>query len=503
MAPSDSAAERTVLDALGAALRARPMPSAGAPLALAYSGGLDSSVLLDAAVRMAGAEFCVALHVHHGLSPNADVWAEHCAAQAARLGVRFEAERVTLHGANALGVEASARDARYAALEALCARYGAERLWLAQHADDQAETVLLQLLRGTGLGGLAAMAPVYRAPGSAVVRERPLLSLPRALLERYAAARGLAWIDDESNADTRYARNALLLDVLPALEAHFPAYRDALARTAQHAAAAQTLLDDLAADDLSRAALDGGRSVSRAALLALSDARGANLLRHWMRACGLPSASAARLADMMRQLREAGPTQALRIAHAGQVLRLYRDAVQWVPGDHEQGAPSGGTFPVPIAGPNTAWVESLAARGGGEAAAVGSPARATPPVGHLKWDGQEIWRLPAWRGTYVFHTAQPGHADAVPESLLRDAVLSARSRTGGERLRPRVSGPSRTLKNLYQEQGVPAWLRDGPLLFVGDVLLFAPYLGANRGAGLEPAAGPCRRIEWRPDLQPA
>ena len=103
----------------------------------------------------------------------------------------------------------------------------------------------------------------------------------------------------------------------------------------------------------------------------------------------------------------------------------------------------------------------------------------------------------------MFHTAQPGHADAVPESLLRDAVLSARSRTGGERLRPRVSGPSRTLKNLYQEQGVPAWLRDGPLLFVGDVLLFAPYLGANRGAGLEPAAGPCRRIEWRPDLQPA
>ncbi|NIF75360.1 tRNA lysidine(34) synthetase TilS, partial [Burkholderia sp. Ap-962] len=232
--PNDLNADRVVLDAVRVALGELPEH---ATIAIAYSGGLDSSVLLEAAARVAGAERCVALHVHHGLSPNADAWLAHAEAAAAALGVRFDVERVEVPRGTGLGVEASAREVRYRALDAMGERHGAQALWLAQHADDQAETVLLQLLRGAGLAGIAAMAPRYLPAEASMVRVRPLLHLLRAQLERYAEARRLRWIDDESNADTRYTRNALRIEVLPALSVHFPGFRDALARTAQHAAA--------------------------------------------------------------------------------------------------------------------------------------------------------------------------------------------------------------------------------------------------------------------------
>ena len=462
--PSEFSADRIVLDAVGVALSDVPP---GARIAIAYSGGLDSSVLLDAAVRIAGAPRCIALHVHHGLSPNADAWAAHAEASAAALGVGFDAMRVDVPRTSGAGIEASARESRYRALDAMCERHGAAVLWLAQHADDQAETVLLQLLRGAGIAGLAAMAPRYRPAGAPVERARPLLRLLRAQLERYAAARALDWIDDESNADTRFARNALRIDVLPALAAHFPGFRDALGRAAQHAAAAQRLLDDLAALDFDLAAREAGRALSREALVALDDERGANLLRFWMRSLGLPGASAARLANMMRQLRDAHDAHALRVDHAGQCLRLYRDMVFWDAGGRIETAEDGS-----------------------------APAR---PATTCAWDGQEVWHLPAWRGTYVFAPAAPGDADAVPETRLRVAPLVARAREGGERLRAEPSRPSRTLKNLFQERGVPAWQRDVPLLYAGGRLLYVPGLGVN-SEGAAPGGAAWRRIEWRPDL---
>ncbi|ACR29444.1 tRNA lysidine(34) synthetase TilS [Burkholderia glumae] len=475
ISPHETAADRVVLDAVRGALDALPE---AATIAIAYSGGLDSSVLLDAAVRVAGAARCVALHVHHGLSPNADAWLAHAAACAAALGVCFDAQRVEVPRESGLGVEASARELRYRALDALGERHGAQALWIAQHADDQAETVLLQLLRGAGLAGIAAMAPRYLPDGATIVRMRPLLSLLRAQLERYAEARALRWIDDESNADTRYARNALRARVLPELAVHFPGFRDALARTAQHAAAAQRLLDVLAADDLAGATRDDGRVLSRERLLGFDDERGANLLRHWMRTLGLPGASAARLAEMIKQLRAAQVSHALRIDHAGQCLRLYRDDVYWEAGDSADPADDDS-----------------------------APER---PLARLEWAGQEVWHLPAWRGSFVFRpvdaapAAAAGASDLVAEAVLAGAPLVARARAGGERMRMSPGGPSRTLKNLFQERGVPAWQRDVPLLHVGETLLFVPRLGVNRapeaggaGAGV---AGPCRRIEWRPDL---
>ena len=485
---ADSPADRLVLEAVGAALSAQPARPAlaeGARVAVAFSGGIDSSVLLDAVARVAGPSRCVALHVHHGLSPHADQWLAHCEAFARERGIAFAAAHVKVAHESGVSVEAAARDARYRALDALCAQHGVTTLWLAQHADDQAETVLLQLLRGAGLAGLAAMAPEYLPAGATVTRVRPLLHLLRAQLEQYAVARTLAWVDDESNADTRYARNALRHDVLPELAVHFPGYRDALARTAAHAASSQRLLDRLARIDMEAASCDGDRVLSRDAVLTLDDDRALNLLRFWMRSLGLPAASTARLSDALRQLREVGEAHSLRVDHAGQALRSYRGQIYWEAGDSAEAADE------------TALV-----------------ARA---VSQFAWQGESIWRLPQWRGTFVFAEANAEDPRAVPVALLRTAPLSARSRSGGERMRNNAQGPSRTLKNLFQEQGVPAWKRDVPLLYAGDVLLFVPLLGVNHaalptkadaadalaGAPSDDAAfarGPYVRIDWREDL---
>lgn len=502
---SDSPADRLVIEAVGGALFALP---ADGRIAVAFSGGVDSTVLLDAAVRVAGASRCVALHVHHGLSAHADEWLAHCEAFARERGVEFAAQRVEVPHDTGVSVEAAARDARYRALDAMCATHAVHTLWLAQHADDQAETVLLQLLRGAGLAGLAAMAPAYLPAGAAVVRGRPLLHLLRAQLEQYANAHALHWIDDESNADTRYARNALRHEVTPALAVHFPGFRDALARTAAHAASAQRLLDDLARIDLDAAGRDEGHALSHDALLALDDDRALNLLRYWMRTRGLAAASTARLTDALRQLREvgeAGEGHKLRVDHAGQALRSYRGLVYWEAGDSSESADE------------TALIERA--------------------VSEFTWQGETIWRLPQWRGTFVFAAVEAdpgdgagaasntvsntvsgaadadvsGHAnpppndpDTLPVSVLRRALLSARSRSGGERMRTRTApgSPSRTLKNLFQERGIPAWKRDVPLLYVGDDLLFVPLLGLNHAAlpAQVDATEQRVRIIWREDL---
>ncbi|MFC5427731.1 tRNA lysidine(34) synthetase TilS [Paraburkholderia denitrificans] len=476
----DPDAGRIVLDALGVALSSLPNDSI---VAVAYSGGLDSSVLLDAAVRIAGTSRCVALHVHHGLSPNADRWLAHCAATASVLGVAFDARHIAVARADRAGIEAAAREARYGALDEMCAAYGAQSLWLAQHADDQAETVLLQLLRGAGLAGLAAMAPA-RTPAGGVPRVRPFLYLLRSQLEAYAHAHGVRWVDDESNVDTRYARNALRHDVIPALAAHFPGYRDALARTAAHAASAQRLLDELAQIDLGDIAVGhDAESLLHAKLVALDDARALNVLRYWMRTLGLPTASTARIADALRQLREiaredgSGGDHALGVDHAGQRLRCYRGKVFW------------------------------------ERAREPKVAQSVREPAELSWHGEEIWRLPQWRGTFVFAPADAADPGAVPEALLASQPLVARERSGGERVRDASAGVSRTLKHLFQRQGIPAWERDVPLLFSGETLLFVPRIGVNRaafpewefaahgGASSVKTTSTWRRIEWREDLQ--
>ncbi|MCC8404737.1 tRNA lysidine(34) synthetase TilS [Paraburkholderia sp. MMS20-SJTN17] len=489
-ATANPSAERPVIEALGAALSGL---DPDVRIAIAFSGGVDSSVLLDAAARVAGASRCIALHVHHGLSPHADSWLAHCEAFARERGVEFDARRVDVSRAPGVSIEAAARDVRYRALDAMCETHGIHTLWLAQHADDQAETVLLQLLRGAGLAGLAAMAPDSLRAGARAARVRPLLHLLRAQLEHYASARKLRWIDDESNADTRYARNALRHQVMPALAVHFPGFRDALARTAAHAASAQRLLDTLARADMESASRDEGRALAHDALLALDDDRALNLLRYWMRTLGFVAASSARVADALRQLREVGAGQdghRLRIDHAGHALRSYRGLVYWEAGESSEPADE------------TALVER--------------------EISKLVWQGQEVWHLPQWRGTFVFtmvdataafHVGEASHeareasrdeaSDTIAVSVLQRASLNARARRGGERMRIGTSNaPSRTLKNLFQERGIPAWKRDVPLLYIGDELLFVPLIGVNHAAARNASHhGEARvKIAWREDL---
>jgi tRNA(Ile)-lysidine synthase len=469
---NETPASRLVLEAVRSAVSDAALPP-GSLLAIALSGGLDSTVLLDAAVRSFGADRVVAFHIHHGLSPNANAWDAHCDAFAASLDVRYASRHVDVARAHGESLEAAAREARYRALDALCDEHGASALLIAHHADDQAETVLLQLLRGAGVAGLAAMAP-QRADGAAAPRLRPLLRLLRAQLEQYAHERDLSWIDDESNADTRYSRNALRHDVLPVLAVHFPGFRDALARTASHAASAQRLLDQLASIDFDAARITAEEgALNLDALLALDDERAINLLRYWIRSRGLLAASTARIADMLRQLRDAADApsgHALRIDHAGFCLRVYRNALSWEPGDS------------------------------GEAPDLDEGAATPKAISELRWQGEEVWRLPQWRGSFVFEPVESPAEDVVGEGVLRAAPLVARSRMGGERMRFHADAPSRTLKNLFQERGVPAWKRDVPLLFAGAALLFVPHVGVNREAAADASSGALRRIVWRPDL---
>ncbi|SAK62741.1 tRNA(Ile)-lysidine synthetase [Caballeronia hypogeia] len=446
---SETPAGRLVFEAVRAAVSLASLP-ADSLLAVALSGGLDSTVLLDAAVRCFGARRVVAFHIHHGLSPNANAWDAHCDAFAASLDVRYASRHVDVPRANGESLEAAAREARYRALDELCDEQGVRALMIAHHADDQAETVLLQLLRGAGVAGIAAMAP-QRLDGG-LPRLRPLLRLLRAQLEQYAHERDLSWIDDESNADTRYSRNALRHDVLPVLAVHFPGFRDALARTASHAASAQRLLDQLARIDMEQVESPEERgALTLDALLAFDDERAINLMRFWIRSCGLLAASTARIADMLRQLRDAAAARdghALRVDHAGHCLRVYRNTLYWEPGDS------------------------------GDAPDVDDGSPVLRAAAELLWPADDV----------------------VGEGVLRAAPLVARARAGGERMRVAGEAPSRTLKNLFQERGVPAWKRDVPLLFVGESLLFVPHVGVNREAAPSAAHGPLRRIVWRPDL---
>ncbi|TLX63949.1 tRNA lysidine(34) synthetase TilS [Stutzerimonas nosocomialis] len=253
---------------------------------IAYSGGLDSCVLLHLLVRLARQQALPpisAIHVHHGLQSGADAWAEHCRETCGALGVPLEVVRVRV--ADSASLENAARQARYAAFEA---RLGEDEVLLtAQHRDDQAETLLFRLLRGAGLRGLVAMPP-SRALGRGLL-VRPLLDAGRAELEAWARAEGLSWVEDPSNASLDHARNYLRHQVFPVLERRWPAAASSMARAAGHLAEAQGLLDELAALDLASAAAPppfawlGLPSLAMGPLQAISEARQRNALRHWLR----------------------------------------------------------------------------------------------------------------------------------------------------------------------------------------------------------------------------
>ncbi len=434
----------------------------GSSILLGLSGGVDSVVLLNLLHELAPrfSWQLAALHVHHGISPNADAWVDFCVALCASLNTPLCIERVDIAPLRAQGLEAAARQLRHEAF----ARQQCDFVALAHHADDQVETLLLQLLRGAGVRGASAMpvlSPVDEhvlspveglRTGSSKVTEnldhagrhqviRPLLHSTRDEIIGYAKAHGLQWMEDESNADDTYPRNFLRHRLLPKLAEKFPAYRDTLSRSAQHFAEAGELLDDLAKLDAvnslprpegERAEGEGGElHLGVATLQGLSLPRAKNLLRHYLYQLGALMPQSAQLDEMLHQLCGARDDAAVCIGFGAWQIRRYQGRIYALrtPGEFDRN-----------------FV--------------------------LRWQGEAELYWPAL-GSCIRFLQSTGHGVSLEK--LQRAPVTLRLRQGGEGLRPSSKASTRTLKNLLQEHRVPPWQRDRlPLLYCGEELVCVP-----------------------------
>lgn len=414
------------------------------------SGGIDSVVLLDILSRIAGRRrfHLRALHVNHQLSPNARRWAEFCRALCNERAIPLRVTRVTVQRGNSL--EAAARSARYDVFR----RQRADFVALAHNRDDQAETVLLQLLRGAGVRGLAAM-PVVRGedsglriegktspprsgssnPQSSILNPRilrPLLDAPRSEIERYARRRKLKWIEDESNSDTYFSRNFLRQEVLPLIVTRFPAYSVTLARAARHFAEAAQLLDELAANDAVGCIADGVLQI--AGLRKLSRFRAKNLLRHFLGMQGTAMPNAERLEEALRQSLAAKDDAGVCIDLGDSQLRRFAGALHVVP----------------------------------KAAVLRKEFSQT-------WRGERELALPELNGVLSM-TKRRGIG--ISHARLEAGPVIIRVRRGGERLQPDCGRPRRSLRNLLQENAIAPWRRERmPLLYCGEALVWVPGIG--------------------------
>lgn len=371
---------------------------------LGLSGGLDSSVLLHAVAKQSRRRVC-ALHAHHGLHTDADLWQQHCQSVCDALQVPLRTASLSVSN-QGKGLEAAARNARYCWFESCVGRN--DMLVLAHHQDDQVETVLLRLLRGAGPRGLAAMASV-RSIGEGQLF-RPFLDLPQAVLARYGELHRLSWIDDPSNTDLRFDRNFLRSEVLPLLEQRWPGYRKTVSRAARQL---RELEDDLPAKELAHCKNSVGDPGFVLNSLPGETPAAARAIRSWLRSLSLSMPSAAKLSEFQRQLEHASRA---RMATGEWVLERYRDAVYaYLPRQLQDGGPwqlaEGGALDVPGC------------------------------------------------GRVSLHSTR--NDSEVSEAFAR---LQLRFREGGERLQ-REDGHHSDLKHIFQSRGVPPWWRDRlPLL---------------------------------------
>jgi tRNA(Ile)-lysidine synthase len=445
------------MDLLGATLRQALGENLADPARtwwVALSGGLDSSVLLHALACMRPGDLrgtLRAVHVDHQLQAGSAEWAAACRAFCASLAVPLEIRVVEVDLRRGEGVEAAARRARYAALQG-CLSAG-DHLLTAHHRDDQAETLLLNLLRGSGVAGLGGI-PAEAGLGGVTVH-RPLLALPRTALLDYARRHGLSWIEDPANRDERMDRNYLRRIVLPALVQRWPAAHVSVARSAGLCAEAATLLADLAARDLGAVMRRG--QVLVPALRSLPDPRQRNLLRQLCRQAFGSVPNEARLREGLAQLLRAAADRSPIMVWPGGEIRRYRDRLYLLP---------------------TGWNRQQDALRGvlqpGAALDLGAP-----------------------RGRLRLVSAKTG---GIAAALLR-AGLQVRFRQGGERLRPAGQAHHRELKTLLQERGVVPWMREHvPLLVAGERIVAVAdlWVAAEYAA---PAGEPAYRVRW--DRHPA
>ena len=400
-------------------------------LAVAFSGGLDSCVLLHllAAINKTLPFQLSAHHVHHGLSVNADAWADFCALTCANLRVPLTISKVKINKNSGLGVEATAREARYSALLSTDAQF----ICLAHHQDDQAETLLLQLARGAGVKGLAGMAAIS---GKLL---RPLLDVPRSDLEVYAKRHQLTWIDDESNADLRFDRNFMRHEILLKLEKQYPAIRHTLSRSAQHMADANALLDELALIDAMQAGFDANKTatIGLSTLDNLSENRVNNCLRWWLAQNGLQMPSQQQLQQINQQLMHAKSDGNIAIKlKENLTLKRYQNRAYLVP-----------NFP-----PNA-------------------------PI-NLVWQGENVINLP--NKTKLIFSKKIGQGISLRK--IENAPLRIKFREGSERFKPQLSRPHRSLKVMLQNADMPPWLREQlPLIYMDERLVIIPNVAVDAG----------------------
>lgn len=444
-----------LLDSVATHLR----PRAVQRLAVAFSGGRDSSVLLDAlAQRSAELGLQVfAFHIHHGLQKIADTWAQHCADFCSQRSIPFLCRRVTF---STLGqsVEAAARAARYEALRALALEHELHVVALGHHAHDQAETVLFNLARGAGSRGLAGM-PVWREDRSGTAWWRPLLACSPEAIADYAEHQALSHVEDPTNANLDLARNRIRHVVLPALAKAVPGTLVGISRAACHAQEMLELERYAGTQALQRAR--EGEGVRVAFLASLPQVVRQAALRTWYEELGLNMPSEVQLRELWRQVEGAREDAQLCIS-AGTVgqFRRYRGCLFFDPVARKSSTSL----------PRTANV--------------------------LLWSGQKAWQLPDWSGYFVFEATNSGQ-EGIPEALLASAPLYAKPRQGGERLRLSLDGHHRSLKQWYQDKGIPSWRRDqAPLLFLGEKLLFVPGVGCCVDALSKKGDQGCRYVRW-------
>jgi len=417
-----------------------PACDASRSLTVAFSGGLDSTVLLYLLAELAvPAGWALhAVHVHHGLNAEADAWVAHCSRICAWLKLPLRVERVHVEIAGR-GLEDAAREARHAALQA-----AVPQGWiaLAHHADDQAETLLHRLVRGTGVTGAAAMRPLDPARRL----WRPLLDQPRSVLQAWAQSRGLNWVEDGSNTDESLTRNFLRHRVVSPLKERYPASIVNIARACRHFDEAAGLLEELAREDAAKVGQGAG---ARSRLCSLGSARTRNLLRFWLAGAGLPAPSTVRLDELLGGLQG---NRAVRWMHGGIAVCAYHAAL---------------------------WFEL-----------VGS---STP--GAQCWHGEaEI----SWGEGRIRFVQGVGPQALRVDPLRQHVELGLRQ--GGETLRLAANRPLRSLKQLCQEADVPPWWRDcQPLLRVDGKLAWVGRLGAAADMLARPGEAGWS-LEWCPPV---
>lgn len=460
---ASASVDRAVADWLRERADAGGMSGAPALLIVAFSGGLDSSVLLDALVRETArlpTRWSVhAVHVHHGLQPAADEWPNHCRAFAEVRGVVCETLRVRVGARQRQrdGLEAAARCARYEAIAERAQALGAQAVLTAHHADDQLETLLMRLARGTGLDGLGGIADDQPWPqgGEHCRLWRPLLGLSRATLERSANSRGLCFVDDPSNADQNLTRNAVRHQLMPALDAVLPDWRAGFLRARGLLEEANHRLQDQTHADWVNCQMADRHHLNAQALAGLSGPRRRAVWRAWFGALQLRMPSMRRLDAIDRGLALSASGE---VHHEGWSLRRWRETISATP---------------------AAKARALGAQVCDSVAGGALPHE--PSDATLVWRGEASLHVGGWGGYLVFDQDASGDSShGIDPVWLSQQILRVTAQRAAARLRIAPQARSRTLKGLYQSAAIPPWIRPKlPLVFAGNDLVYAAGLGMN------------------------